>query len=423
MQDDLWSGGPTGTEVHWDPSGDGDHAACMERGETSRDCLFGASLSSSLESSIVSGSCACTADGRLEFAESRGGDGDGKDDLMTGRSDPPLTPEVRRIIEHAHAAAANWRRPTVTDIVELRQRTADQFVDRVLPQELAVVDIEDVSADGPEGVVPIRLYRPPLPGPLPVHVYFHGGAFLLGSAFSPYEVRPMCERAIQARCAVAAVEYRLAPEHRFPAGLEDCYAAILWLAEHASELGLDAGLMSVGGVSSGGNFAAVVPLMIKDRGGPALRLQLLEVAGTDLTKSSRAWREPETVHDTTRERDLALIDLYVAAAPDKAHPYASPLFAPDLSGLPPAYVMNAEYDPRRDECEAYAARLGDAGVPVTVRTMSGHVHASPSLLDWEPAVQWRAEANAAIRSANEVGVGLPSPESQAHHADDPPLSG
>ncbi len=263
------------------------------------------------------------------------------------------------------------------------------------------VEVQDVRAKGAANEIPVRLYRPPAPPPLPVHFYFHGGAFLFGSVFSPSEDRAMRERAAQAGCVVAAVEYRLAPEFRFPAGVEDCYTAVVWVADHAGELDIDASRMSVGGASSGGNFAAVVPLMLKDRSGPPLCLQLLEIAGTDLTKSSRAWREPQPVHDTTRERDLALVDLYVNQPPDRAHPYASPLFAPDLSGLPPAYIMNAEHDPRRDECEAYAARLADAGVPTITRTMPGHVHGSSRLQDWAPAAQWRAEANHAIRTAHD----------------------
>ena len=152
------------------------------------------------------------------------------------------------------------------------------------------------------------------------------------------------------------------PEHRFPAGVEDSFAALAALVGQAAALGVAAEAVSVGGVSPGGNFAAAVALMARDRGGPALILQLLEIAGTDLTKSSYAWRNFAPGHDTTRERDLAMVDLYLPDAASRAHPYASPLFAPDLSGLPPAYVMNAEFDPRRDECEAYVARLRDAGV-------------------------------------------------------------
>ena len=225
-----------------------------------------------------------------------------------------------------------------------------------------------------------------------LHVHFHGGGFVLGSVLSGQFDGALSRRAAQSGALVASVEYRLAPEHRFPAGVEDSYAALKGLVARADDLAVATAAVSVGGVSSGGNFAAVVALIARDRGGPPLMLQLLEIAGTDLTKSSYAWRNFAPGHDTTRERDLAMVDLYLSSLPERAHPYASPLFAPDLASLPPAYVMNAEFDPRRDECEAYVARLRDAGVEAVARTMPGHVHGSMSLPDWAPALAWEAEA-------------------------------
>jgi acetyl esterase len=144
--------------------------------------------------------------------------------------------------------------------------------------------------------------------------------------------------------------------------------------------------------------------MTRDLGGPALALQLLEIAGTDLTKSSAAWRNPRPEHEITREMDLAMVDLYLSSLAERAHPYASPLFAPNLEGVAPAYFMNAEFDPRRDECEAYAARLRDAGVQAVSRTMPGHIHGSMTLPDWQPARNWRAEANAVLASANKAAL-------------------
>jgi acetyl esterase len=232
----------------------------------------------------------------------------------------------------------------------------------------------------------------------------HGGGFIFGSALSGQYDRMLSSRAALSGSIVASVEYRLAPEHRFPAGVEDSYAALAGLVEDADALGVAAEAVSIGGISSGGNFAAVVALMARDRGGPRLIMQLLEIAGTDLTKSTHAWRHFAPGHDTTRERDLAMVDLYLPDLPSRAHPYASPLFAPDLAGLPPAYVMNAEFDPRRDECEAYVARLKDAGVEAVARTMPGHVHGSMSLPDWPPAGAWEAEAARAIAEANAAAL-------------------
>src|SRR6202012_4321474 len=151
--------------------------------------------------------------------------------------------------------------------------------------------------------------------------------------------------------------------------LEDCYAALVGLVAQADAYSIAPQAVSLGGASSGGLFAAALALMARDRGGPPIMLQLREIAGMDLTKSSHAWRTFRPGHDTTRERDLAMVDLYLSDLPSRAHPYASPLFAADLSGLPPAYVMNAEFDPRRDECEDYVARLRDAGVEAVARTM------------------------------------------------------
>lgn len=262
------------------------------------------------------------------------------------------------------------------------------------------VEVEDIEIDG----VPVRLYRPPSATPLPLHIYFHAGGFILGTALGGGLDGPLSRRALATGSVVASIDYRLAPENPFPAGVEDGYTAIVGLGRRFGEFGLAPGLTSVGGASSGGNFAAVVALMSRDRSGPPIFFQLLEIAGTDLTKSSHAWRNPAPGHDTTREADLGGVDLYLPDLPSRAHPYASPLFAPDLGGLPPAYVMNAEWDPRRDECEAYVIRLQDAGVAARARTMAGHVHGSLWITDWEGARHWEAEANRALQLANEAAV-------------------
>ena len=306
-------------------------------------------------------------------------------------------PPVRRMVERFQAGLA---RPFVVadlDIQEIRRR----FSTSAAKSELAPgVSVADIGVRG----VPVRLYRPANARPLPLHVHLHGGGFIFGSALSGQADGSLSRRAAASGSLVASVEYRLAPEHPFPAGVEDSYAALLGLTERAAEFEIDLRAVSVGGVSSGGNFAAVVALMTRDRGGPPLILQLLEIAGTDLTKSSHAWRNFQTGHDTTRDRDLAMVDLYLPSIADRALPYASPLFAVDLAGVAPAYVMNAEFDPRRDECEAYVARLQDAGVEAASHNLRGHVHGSMSLEDWAPARAWEDEANRALAAANADGV-------------------
>jgi acetyl esterase len=305
----------------------------------------------------------------------------------------PLDPIVVEYLASLNAMGGHTL--SVEDVPALRVQV-DAMMSAAAGAVLESVTIENRIIDD----IPVRLYTPVGEGPFALHVYFHGGAFMFGSALSGNDDQMLAARAQAAGCVVASVEYRLAPEHRFPAGVEDCYLALRGLVEAADELGVDASRVTVGGASSGGNFAAVVALMCAERGGPALLLQLLEVAGTDLTKTSHAWRNPAEGHDTTREADLALIDMYLGNLPERAHPHASPLFAPDLSGVAPAYVMNAEYDPRRDECEAYVSRLQGAGVSATSRTVEGHVHGSMGIPGWEPAIRWQDEANHILALAN-----------------------
>jgi acetyl esterase len=315
--------------------------------------------------------------------------------MDTNEATPVFDPAVQALVDRFEASRARPFRPE--DLTEMRRRFAGAPSGRPIDPAISISDVEVAG-------VPVRLYRPMLPGPLPLHVYYHGGGFVMGSALSGEADGALARRAVAGGCIVASVEYRLAPEHRFPAGVEDSYAALAGLVDRAREFDIDPRAISVGGASSGGNFAAVVALMTRDRGGPKLALQLLEIAGTDLTKSSHAWRNSRTGHDTTRERDLAMVDLYVSNLAERAHPYASPLFAPDLAGLAPAYVMNAEFDPRRDECEAYVARLRDAGVLAVSHTLAGHVHGSMAIPGWPPARQWRDEANQTLAAANAAAL-------------------
>ncbi|MDR0848853.1 MAG: alpha/beta hydrolase [Propionibacteriaceae bacterium] len=272
-----------------------------------------------------------------------------------------------------------------------RPKAAPPEVGRVEDVAIPVADADSITA---------RLYYPVGPGPFPLHVFFHGGAFIFGAATDADTDSYMRVRCREAETAVLNVDYRLAPEHRFPVGVEDCYSALTWAVDHAEQLGINPSKVSVGGVSSGGNMAAAVALMARDRGGPVLLGQVLEIPGTDLTKNSTSWRD-DSIKDTTREADLALIDFYLGKPEDITHPYASPLFAESLDGVAPAYVMSAEFDPRREESEAYVARLQEAGVEAVARTMKGHVHGSYALYDsWPPARAWQQEANAVIRRLN-----------------------
>ena len=239
----------------------------------------------------------------------------------------------------------------------------------------------------------VRSYRPPSSSDLlPAHVLIHGGAYWAGSVEGH---DPLCAwYARSVPCQVFSVDYRLAPEHPYPAGVEDCYAALVWIAEHAAELGVDPSRISVGGVSAGGGLAAAVALLARDRSGPALCLQLLEIPMLDPRMGQPSIDTYATGFGLTREDVAVGWRHYLPdGAPDA---YAGAFGADDLTGLPPAAVLTDGCDPLRDEGEAYAARLRSAGVPVSTYRASGHVHSSHYLTRFLPsarrAVAWSTDA-------------------------------
>ena len=181
-------------------------------------------------------------------------------------------------------------------------------------------------------------------------------------------------------CVIVAVDYRLAPEHRFPAGAEDAYAVAAWLGAHADELGGDPARLAVCGDSAGGNLAAVVALMARDRGGPALGLQVLVYPVIDFRFDTPSHLDPGDARVLQSDEVRYYWYEYLSEEADGAHPYASPIRAESLSGLPPALVVLAEFDPLRDEGEAYAERLASDGVPVTIERYEGMFHSFVTFL-------------------------------------------
>jgi acetyl esterase/lipase len=262
-----------------------------------------------------------------------------------------------------------------------------------------------VPVDG--GEIIVRAYRPSTQARLPGHVELHGGGWWLGS-IDEHVNEAICRyRCVHAGCVVFAVEYRLAPEHPFPSPLYDVYAALTWIASQAAELGVDPDRISIGGTSAGANLAAAATLLARDTG-PALRFQLLEVPALDLTgdtmRAALATPELAPMADRIAEFETPLLH-YLPRPADARSPLASPVHADDLSGLPPAHIMTAEYDPLREEGEWYGRRLADAGVTVTVTRHAGAVHGTSFLTRvWEPARQWQAEAAAALRRGHEHGA-------------------
>ena len=237
-----------------------------------------------------------------------------------------------------------------------------------------IEQVRDILVPGPAGALPVRLYHPAPGKPLPLVVYFHGGGWVIGDL----EIvdKPCRSLARASQCVVASVNYRLSPETKFPGPVEDCYAATRWLAEHAQAVGADGRFLAVSGDSAGGNLAAAVALMARDRGAPTISYQLLiypvtaPVEGT----TSASYKENAEGYLLTKGSMEWFWDHYLASPDDGRNPYASPLHASDLRGLPPAMVITAEFDPLRDEGLAYAQRLRDAGVSVKSSHYDGMIH-------------------------------------------------
>lgn len=236
----------------------------------------------------------------------------------------------------------------------------------------AVARVEDHTVPGPAGDVPVRLYAPATAGKPPVLVYFHGGGWVIGGIDTHDAVcRALANRA---EAAVASIDYRLAPEHPFPAAVDDCYAATRWIAENAGTFAVDAERVAVGGDSAGGNLAAVVAQLARERGGPWLRHQVLVYPATDPAMDTPSYRENADGYLLTRAAMEWFYGHYLPDPADRTNPLAAPLRATRLGGLPPATVITAEFDPLRDEAEAYAERLREAGVPVDLARYDGMIH-------------------------------------------------
>jgi acetyl esterase len=261
------------------------------------------------------------------------------------------------------------------------------------PEEVA--DVSDRTIPGPGGDIPIRVYTPAGAGSraLPCLIYYHGGGWVLGDIIGTDTI---C-RAVANRtgCKIVSVEYRLAPEHKFPAPLDDCYAALEWVAASGGSIRVDTGRLAVGGDSAGGNLAAAVALRARDEGGPALRMQLLIYPVTNHDFDTASYQENGAGYLLTQDMMKWFWDHYLNSADEGKQAVVSPLRADSLRGLPRAFVLTAEFDPLRDEGEAYAERLREAGVEVTHKRYEGQIHAFWQMPGVFPAALKAADDSAA----------------------------
>lgn len=287
----------------------------------------------------------------------------------------PLLPELAQMLERIDAVQPQEAPPpSAAARAAIHAQIDAQQAHAIEPSPEVPQRDYQVAVD--DGEVVVRMYTPRPGRPLPCHVYIHGGGWWMGTL---NQSGAACRRiAANVGCAVASVDHRLAPEHPFPGPAEDCYAALEWVDAHASELGVDPTRISVGGRSSGANLAAAVALMVRDRGGPRLVAQLLEIPALDLTMSQPSIEENATGYMLTRDRYVVELDAYCPVEL-RTHPYASPALAQDLTNLPPAFITTAEYDPVRDDGHLYARRLRDAGVSATARCWPGHFHGSSGM--------------------------------------------
>ena len=302
-----------------------------------------------------------------------------------------LAPEIRAELDRQAASAQPpLERRTVAEARAVHVQDAAALNGEPVP----VAAVADRRIPGPAGELAVRVYTPEGEAPFPIVVYFHGGGWVVGT-LDTYD--PLC-RALAAAipAVVVSVDYRLAPEHRWPAAAEDAYAATLWASRHAAELGGAQHRLAVAGDSAGGNLAAVVALGARDRGGPAIAFQLLVYPVLDVAGDTASWREFADGFYLTAAGMRWYWDHYRGPA-DGLAPDASPLRAAFVGGLPPALVVGASHDILRDEGEAYAARLREAGVDARAIRVPGVVHGF---------LRWRSVSPAADAALQESAAAL-----------------
>jgi acetyl esterase len=312
----------------------------------------------------------------------------------------PIDPAARALID-ALEKSFPVLDPTISG-TEMRRRVEAAAAQVVAPvgEPEAVGEVINRTVPGPAGDIPVRIYRPAVPGgqPVPIAAFFHGGGFVLCDLDSHDDIcRAICNGG---PAVVVAVDYRRAPESRYPAAVDDCYAVTQWASENATALGGNPAQLAVIGDSAGGNLAAAVALMARDRGAPRVAHQVLIYPMLDWNGDSVSHRETGDAYYLKHEEVMYYWGQYLADPSQGREPYASPSFAADFAGLAPALIATAEFDPLRDEGEAYADSLAAAGVSVTKHRYDGMFHSFFSFIGGLPAAtELRDEVAAFLHSS------------------------
>ncbi|MDA1129342.1 MAG: alpha/beta hydrolase [Chloroflexi bacterium] len=303
----------------------------------------------------------------------------------------PLDPQVIKVMEQVAALGL----PAAYTVSPAHARANAKLRPRSPGPEVAKV--EDRAIPGPDGDVPVRIYTPEGDGPFPILAWYHGGGWVVGDLDSADgTARNLC---VGGQCLVVSVDYRLAPDTKFPGPAEDCWSATTWAVDNASSINADPSRLAVGGDSAGGNLAAGIALMAADRGGPEIALQLLVYPVTDVNFTTVSYGENAEGYSLTKTTMEWYWDQYLSGKEDATNPYAVPMQANSLAGQPAALVITAEYDPLRDEGEAYAKRLEEAGVETTATRYDGVIHGFFSMGAVDKGQQAVDEASAALRTA------------------------
>ncbi len=283
----------------------------------------------------------------------------------------PVHPQAQAVLDGMAAAGLTAGLDAFENMTAPQARAMMEQMIVPGPKE-EVHEVRDITIPGPLGDIPARLYKPSAATDLPVLVWYHGGGWVIGSV----EGSDATARALanKSGCAVVSVEYRMAPEVKFPGPFEDCFAATAWVAANGAELGVDGSKLAVGGDSAGGNLAAAVAIAAAERGGPKIGFQLLVYPVTDHNYNTPSYASNANGYLLTIGSMKWFWNHYLNSPEDGKNPLASPLRKDDLSGQPPALVITAEFDPLCSEGEAYAERLRAAGVAVESKRYDGMIH-------------------------------------------------